>query len=98
MVKGTIETRDGVHRIECNGHATGSEQVCAAISALMYALAGFLGNQPNAYTAIIGCKIESGHSEIVFIGYDEAFEVVRIGLLQLAKSYPEYLKITEKEG
>ena len=98
MVKGTIETRDGVHRIECNGHATGSEQVCAAVSALMYALIGFLGNQPDLDDVIYESKIESGHSLVAFKGYDEAFEVVRIGLLQLAYSYPEYLKITEKEG
>lgn len=96
MVKGTIETRDGVHRIECRGHATGSEQVCAAISALMYALIGFLGNQPDLEDAIRECKAESGHSLVVFEGYNEAFEVARIGLLQIANSYPKYFRVKEK--
>ena len=96
MVKGTIETRDGVHRIECRGHATGSEKVCAAISALMYALVGYLVNRDNA---VIHDKIlDSGYNRVVFEGFDDAFEVVRIGLLQVAHTYPEYLKITEKEG
>lgn len=98
MVKCEISTANGVHRIECIGHATGSEKVCAAVSGLMYALIGFIGNQPELEDIIHECKIESGHSLVAFEGHNEAFEVVRTGLLQIAHTYPEYLKITENEG
>lgn len=91
MVIAKIEEHGAERRIECKGHATGSEQVCAAISALMTALAGYLVNHnPQRINTIM---LESGHNVIAFRGAAAAFEMTKIGLMQLAQSYPKYICI-----
>ena len=91
MIRATIEGRGGVHKIECIGHATGSEQMCAAVSGIMMALAGYLVNHNNK--GIRHMNLASGNNLIVFKGSDAAFEMAKIGLLQIAQSYPQYFCI-----
>lgn len=88
MVKATIQSRGGVHRIECVGHATGSIQVCAAVSGLITALAGYLINCGGE--KIRQLDMRAGYSVIEFKGENKAFQLTKTGLLQIANSYPEY--------
>lgn len=79
------------------GHAVGSPEVCAGISAIVYALAGYLKNaeaenRANIYTI----DLNSGNVELQVTGDDRtggAFESAIIGLKQIAQKYPDYLKI-----
>ncbi len=76
------------------GHATGSPEVCAGISAIAGALAGWVLNHPGAEPATI--RLEEGEAYIRVVRPDlrcrVAFEMAEIGLLQIARQYPEFLK------
>lgn len=77
------------------GHATGSEQVCAAVSGIIFALAGYLANE-TSHAEIRNLSIESGDVRMEFYADEHAlgaFETAVIGLAQIAEKYPEFAKI-----
>ena len=82
--------------IQFDGHATGSEEVCAGISALMYSLEGFLRNHEDELFLHSAKLDKPGYGYISFELEDHAknitgaFELVTIGLLQIAESYPDF--------
>lgn len=87
----------GQYLVAAKGHATGSEQVCAGVSAIMYALAGTIKN--NHCCKELDCKIQDGFLLCKFSGGREAaayYELTVIGLKQIANSYPEYIEIVPK--
>lgn len=93
MTRGTI-TFDGKNlTLSLYGHATGSPEVCAAISGIAGALAGWVLNHPGAEPATI--RLEDGEAYIRAVRPDlrcrVAFEMAEIGLLQIARQYPEFL-------
>lgn len=76
--------------VTAKGHATGSPEVCAAVSGLIYALAGFLQN--------FGAKarLEAGDAEVECLSSyetDLALEMAYVGFRQIAQQYPEYLQV-----
>lgn len=76
------------------GHATGSEKVCAAISSIVYALAGYLKNievEKGEKPPVI--QLKSGFSSFRFSGKEakSAYDMAVIGLMQLANQYPKYI-------
>jgi len=81
--------------LAAKGHATGDdEKICAGISAIMYALAGFLTNEHGIHVNAI--QLESGDA-VIEAGDTErlkaAFDMALIGLMQLARKWPEYVEI-----
>lgn len=90
-----IYNQDGSeYTIQCIGHATGSDNVCAAVSSIIYTLAGYLHNTNEI--VVLTSHLESGNVMLAFAGEKEAkvaFDMAVIGLLQLAKSFPEYVRI-----
>jgi uncharacterized protein YsxB (DUF464 family) len=89
---------DGI-RLHISGHSeTGrgdGRLVCAAVSGIAYALAGYL------------CKFKEGESKIVSFksgelavecerSCEEALKMTYVGLTKLAISYPEHLKLTNR--
>ncbi len=82
------------------GHAEGSPEVCAAVSSIVYALAGYLENAKALNTAeVYDQKLESGDVEIYFGGDDTAravFEMAVIGIMQIAKAHPELVQVDLK--
>lgn len=85
--------------VQAKGHATGSVEVCAAVSGLLYALAGFLQNRRDA-ARDVHIKLESADAEIRFCGdevADAVFILTVIGLAQLEASTPEYIAVDYKE-
>lgn len=84
--------REGL-QLEMRDHATGSEAVCAGASAIVYALGGYLLNRaPEG----LGLNLRAGDAWVQCRRCQEtetAFEVARVGLLQLEKTYPEYIQV-----
>lgn len=80
--------------IEASGHATGNQDVCSAISALLLSFKAYLDaygesfsiQQSDAYL-----KIVCNSSEMT----DPAFNMIVCGLRAMQDSYPEYLQLLE---
>jgi len=96
MVGITFYAQDGEYQISAEGHATGSPECCAAVSCMLTALAGWISNNREHVKSSRPPRIElnSGNATILFLGdkyADAAFRLTVIGLVQLAKSYPQYV-------
>ena len=90
-----IRVRAGERRITVSGHAgyAPAEQdiVCAAVSALTYALAGYLEETGQAARS----DIRRGYADIEGAeGCGAAFALVRCGMEQLAAAYPDCVEMT----
>lgn len=95
------EMAEGRWYLSARGHATGSEQGCAFISGILYALAGYLVNAEAEGHARIGrMKLEPGDVAIRAEGDERAgaaFDMALIGLRQLEKEHPELVKVKISE-
>lgn len=91
------ELAEGRYHLSARGHATGSEQGCAFISGILYALAGYLVNAEAEGHARIGrLKLEPGDVAIRAEGdgrVGAAFDMAVIGLRQLEKQHPELVRV-----
>lgn len=77
------------------GHATGSVTVCAAVSGLLYALAGYAVNAEKAERVrITKLHIKDAMVDIRGIGFRDAWEMAVIGLQQIEKLYPAFISVT----
>lgn len=96
MTKVSIYSDGTAHEIMAKEHATGSPEACAAISTLMYSLAGWAENNRKHLKTAPYYDLQPADAYILFDGDAEAaaaFELVEIGMLQLEKSYPEYISV-----
>lgn len=87
--------------LRAQGHATGSTEMCAAISSILYALSGYLTNAVRErYIEFYECRMDSGDVLLDFNG-DEgttaAFEMAVIGLLQLEQIGPGLIRVEGPE-
>lgn len=81
------------YTVRCQGHATGSVEVCAAVSCLVYTLACWLRNTP---LPVLKEKLEDGDVLIQYRGSaagETAFDMICVGFLQLQAQYPEYISV-----
>lgn len=86
-----IEQDGDRYTICAKGHATGSTEMCAAVSALLYTLAGWLRNSD---TETITARLDPGDACLMFRGAADAqtaFDLMTVGFLQLAASSPELI-------
>ena len=96
----TEHTReDGKHvcMIHAAGHATGSQGMCSAVSALLWTLYAWVQNA-DVDTNEDDMLMESGHAVIKFTGDERAAEVYKaflIGFLQLQQHDPQHIKVLE---
>lgn len=89
------------YSVECEGHATGSEAVCAAVSCLVSSLESWAANSPNA--RIRRSEVRPGFACIEFgpegsslealQACREVFSLVEGGFLRLAAGYPDYIRL-----
>lgn len=100
MTKITYEKRGGLHRLTIEGHAgfaeMGKDVVCAGVSAIAFALLGWLRNHEED-VEYIQEDVGNGFIDIKFFSgkkAPEVFEMALIGLEQIAVKYPEYITIT----
>ena len=94
MTRVTLKEDGGRYSVICEGHATGSVEVCAAVSTLVYTLLGYLKNADCV--AVESEELADGYAEIEFSGGEcarVAFELIRIGFLQLAMAKGELIEI-----
>lgn len=88
--------------IRAEGHATGSEQVCASVSTLTLSLLGYAINAQRRGDVLISQQLlEPGRFYLRASGNEQlrgAFEMTRQGMMQLEKSFPEYVTITTPEN
>lgn len=89
-----IEVRAGERRLVVQGHARygpeGQDIVCAAASALVYALAETLRETGK----LAGLDIRKGYAEVTGAGDCAGdFGLVRRGLALLAERYPQCVKM-----
>jgi hypothetical protein len=82
-----ITNANGLKRIVCKGHATGSSEACGVISLLCMALLEHI-EDADGY-------IRDGECEISFRGYDGEFALFMTAVRMLAREMPEACKIIE---
>lgn len=100
MTKVYCEKDGNRYTVTARGHATGSPEVCAAISGILYALLGYVKNAQDESTIAYSDRLSSGDVAIDFRGGENAeavFNMTVIGLLQIEKSYPEYIEVERQE-
>ena len=80
-------------RVTVQGHAgyapKGQDVVCAAVSALVYALIATLKETENIRETVI----RPGYATVAAKERDRAFDVVRGGLAQIAARYPNCVSL-----
>ena len=98
MTRIYAELEGGRCLLSMDGHATGSPEVCAAISGIVYSLAGYLANaERDGRAEVYTMDLDAGkvlihcHGDAGTAG---ACEMAVIGLRQLEKQYPELLQIS----
>lgn len=83
--------------IRAEGHATGSEEVCAAVSSLTLSLLGYVLNEQRRGEALISQQVlEPGRFYLRASGGDKlrgAFEMTKQGMEQLQNSFPEFVAV-----
>lgn len=95
MVTVSSYSRDSEFELILKGHATGSPEVCAGLSAIVYALAGWIENNREHIHATPQTVVDlrPGDTCIFFHGDHvaaAAYQMAEIGIAQLAKSCAEY--------
>lgn len=96
MTTVTIARRGPTYRLTALGHATGSSEVCAAVSALVYALGGCLKNLERTGAVSLGTfRLASGGAELESTGEASRYPyaMAAVGLAQLAARYPAQVRV-----
>ena len=91
---------EGEHELTINGHAGyaehGKDIVCAGVSAIAFALLGWLENNEEEITQLDELMVDDGEVYIACAGSDNvnvAFQVALIGLIQISRQYPDHVTI-----
>lgn len=88
--------------LSAEGHATGNEQVCAAVSGIVYALAGYLTNAArDGYATSYALETDRGKALLHCYGgerVEAAYDMAVIGLQQIEKQYPQLVKVEFSAG
>lgn len=97
MIRVEFERVEEMCLLSLEGHATGEPAVCAGASSIVYALAGWLKNYAPRE---LNVRLKPGeawiwcHRDALV---DAAFGVALLGLLQMAKKYPRYIRVEVSE-
>lgn len=93
MIQAKFSTvHDGL-QLEMRDHATGEPLVCAGASAIVWSLAGWLHNHPEA-EAVMDLRAGDAFVQCARTPASEAaFELAMVGLKQLEKKYEEYIQV-----
>ncbi len=95
MTEVTVRRRGERCALTLEGHATGQPAVCAALSALVCALAGYVG--PRA-VRVYQWELAPGRARLEFAGGAQcaaAWELVCEGLEQISRQWPETVLFRE---
>ena len=92
MIRAYFERTEDACRLSLRGHATGDPAVCAAASALVFALAGYVRDRGAGEI-----ELDSGRARVDCgrdAGTDGAFAAVLSGLEQLQRRYPQMVEVS----
>ncbi len=92
MIRVRLERTAAASRRSLRGHATGDPAGCAAASALMFALAGYVRDRGDGEI-----ELESGRARVDCprdSGADGAYAAVLSGLEQLQRHYPQLVEVS----
>lgn len=98
MIHAYISADQDGHFLQVDGHADydaeGKDIVCSAVSAVAQSLAFYLQATPGVRADTVAKKgdmrVISGHGDTVH----EAFRLTAIGLAEIAKQYPQHVKVS----
>lgn len=93
MTRVYLEQAGQRYTVHCKGHATGSVEACAAVSCLVYTLAGWLR---NSSVLVLKEELNDGAAQIQYHGgaaAETAFDMICVGFLQLQKQYGDYISV-----
>lgn len=88
-----LERSGDRYTVHCQGHATGSKEVCAAVSCLVCTLANWLR---MSHAEVLEERVKDADALLRFKGAETAFDMVCVGFLQLEHYYGEYIKVNTK--
>ncbi len=94
-----LKRRGNLYTVRAKGHAVERADVCAAISTLLYTLAGYLANCPEVL--LRKQRLLPGDAAVEFGGGKAArmaFDMITVGFLQLEQAAPGALRVTVREG
>jgi uncharacterized protein YsxB (DUF464 family) len=98
MTHVTLNKSNERYSIEAIGHAKGSVQACAAVSAIMHSALGYLSNVDGVLIDV--ADFTDGFFSICFEGGAEAeftYDFCTVAFLQLELSYGEYISVVREE-
>ena len=96
-----------VYALRAEGHAEGSPAVCAGISGILWALAGWVENAPERGGGLTAaCRLDSGSADCLLLAETDAarsaaravWDMTLIGLMQISRKYPEALRVEIRGG
>lgn len=93
MTRVSLKQQGQRYTVSCKGHATGSPEVCAAVSCLTYTLAGWLR---NTSVLVLEERLVDGDALIRYCGgaaAETAFDMICVGFLQLQQEYGDYISV-----
>lgn len=92
MTKISVEHKHGEYHIKLEGHATGSSEVCAGLSAISLTLLGYLEYKN---VKIIRFEQRDGYLDVVFKGRKAraAYDMAVCGYWLMSQDYPEYCDV-----
>jgi uncharacterized protein YsxB (DUF464 family) len=101
MVEVYAECEGNRYLLSAKNHATGSDVVCAAVSALVFAVAGYVKTaEAKRKAQVYNFRLDSGNALVHCHGDRDvgtAFETVLIGLKQIELSHPDLIKVDWRE-
>ena len=100
MVTVNVEEEGGdIKRLQMTGHADyspGNDIVCAACSALVFALLAFMEHEPSHTLEVTELVCEKGEVRLEVKGdaaFAAAFKTVVYGLTEIAKKYRNHVQL-----
>lgn len=93
MTRVYLEQDGNRYTVTARDHATGSVEMCAAISTLIYTLEGWLR---NSTVLVLDSTVEDGNVRIVFVGgsnCETVFDMVTVGFLRLQATDPKHISV-----
>ncbi len=92
-----IEKDGDRYLLSAKGHATGSVEACNYITGVLYALAGYVKNaEAIGFAEIYKLDMEPGGVTVHCRGDERinaAFDMAKVGLMQLERAMPEMIQV-----
>ena len=99
MIRASFYREGDDLRLTIKGHAgygkRGGDIVCSAVSAVFYSLVGYLCNFRR--DEVVVDAIREGYADIICSqGAEEALKLTCIGLIQIEKTFPDYIEVENR--